>query len=112
MTLNVIQVYKDGRDWFFDDKARSAKHLPLAKAGVVLDRVAKDKGKTKFDIIFDNTPFLGASFRLERRYQDDLAGWANYAVSGVGTVSLGIEWLADYFPSISRTPQNIYAKAV
>ena len=107
--LLVIEPYRIGKGWAFDEPRLRLKSEPFVQGipEIINKLVAGIPGSDKsVRLIFSQRPFPGAQLRLERRGEQDGGNWyysRDYQMEG---------WLCPalfkYFP---RAPQSIYVKA-
>ncbi|MEQ2009228.1 MAG: DUF6717 family protein [Limisphaerales bacterium] len=108
-SLLVIEPYRTGKSWAFDEPRLGLKREPFVQ-GIpeMIDRlVAGIPGSdTSVRLIFSQRPFPGAQLQLDRRGEQDGGNWyhcKDYQSDG---------WLCPaLFKFFPRAPQHIYVKA-
>jgi hypothetical protein len=108
-SLLVIEPYRAGKQWRFDEPLLHLKGEPFVQ-GVpeMIDKmVAAIPGSDKsVRLIFSQRPFPGAQFRLDWRREQDAGNWyynEDYKMEG---------WLCPaLFKFFPRAPQHIYVQA-
>lgn len=107
-SLLVIEPYRTGSTWAFDEPRLHLQHEPFVQ-GIpeMLDKmVAGIPGSDKsVRLIFSQRPFPGAKFRLDWRREQDAGNWyysEDFKLEG---------WLCPaLFKFFPRAPRHIYAK--
>ena len=108
-SLLVIEPYRTGKSWAFDEPRLGLKREPFVQ-GIpeMIDRlvVGIPGSDSSVRLIFSQRPFPGAQLQLERRGEQDGGNWyhcKDYQSDG---------WLCPaLFKFFPRAPQHIYVKA-
>ena len=107
--LLVIEPYRTGRTWAFDEARLGLTREPFVQ-GIpeMIDKLTKDipGSEQSVRLIFSQRPFPGAQLQLDRRHEQDGGNWyysKDYQMEG---------WLCPaLFKFFPRAPQHIYVKA-
>jgi hypothetical protein len=107
--LLVIEPYRSGKGWRFDEPLLHLKGEPFVQGipeMIDIMVVGIPGSERKVRLIFSQRPFPGANFRLDRRREQDGGNWyynEQYNIEG---------WLCPaLFKFFPRAPQHIYVKA-
>jgi hypothetical protein len=108
-SILVLQPYKEGNTWVFDDPPAGLKREPFM-AGIpqILDRMTKDipDAQRGFRLLFSTTSFPGYQIELTWLRTETVGNW--YRCEEYQTEGWLCPALGKYFPT---PPKKLYAKA-